>query len=173
MHRLVCLTLQSWLSSSWCLAPLVLLPIPFWAPLMYWAMCLLILATIMPERSFHVVQRVLNGITTVCPWAWCCPALQLDTVLDVCHCDASLILVLGHCCGLLLDPLAPEHWCYVMPLSPIYLSSTVWSHPWVSLFLCYCSATESTLCVVWSRTPCLFFWLICSASGMGSLLFVR
>lgn len=53
----------------------------------------------------------------------------LDTLSWMSAIVMVLVLVLGDCCGLLLDPLAIEHCCYVMPLSPICLSSTVQSQP--------------------------------------------
>ena len=45
-------TLETALSSSnWCLSPLEAWPTPFWALLMYWAICLLILAALMLDRT--------------------------------------------------------------------------------------------------------------------------
>lgn len=41
-------------TSSWCLPTLVSLPTLFWFRLIYWATCLLILAKVMPDSSFHV-----------------------------------------------------------------------------------------------------------------------
>lgn len=49
-------------TSSWCFDSLVLFPMPFWAMLMHSPMCALRLVVMMPERSFHVVQRKL-----ICP----------------------------------------------------------------------------------------------------------